>query len=236
MREFIKRYFGAPIRLLSAFKGWLSSNVSVRNPKIYGRCSDKVLLGVPLYVSHPESLFIDDYCRLQPGTRFIIDSGRVVIKRFTAIGAEAIIVTGNHISTVGVPHFFLGLSHINDREQDVIIEEDVWVGARVTILSGVTIGRGAIVAAAALVNRSVPPYAVVAGVPAKVVASKFSVEQILEHERRLYPSCERISKRELEDLFDRHFSGKKHYGTSNISPEDSGKLNELMQKWGTRQD
>jgi acetyltransferase-like isoleucine patch superfamily enzyme len=52
---------------------------------------------------------------------------------------------------------------------DIIIENDVWIGCGVQILSGVTIGMGAIVAAGSLVNKDVPSYAIVAGVPARLV-------------------------------------------------------------------
>jgi acetyltransferase-like isoleucine patch superfamily enzyme len=51
----------------------------------------------------------------------------------------------------------------------VVIEDDVWLGARVTVLKGVHIGRGAVVAAGAVVTRDVPPYTLVGGVPAKVI-------------------------------------------------------------------
>jgi serine acetyltransferase len=61
---------------------------------------------------------------------------------------------------------------------DIIIENDVWIGAKATIMSGVRIGNGAIVAAGSVVSKDVPPYAIVAGNPAKVVKYIFSDEQI----------------------------------------------------------
>lgn len=54
-------------------------------------------------------------------------------------------------------------------QQKITIEEDVWIGANCTITKGVTIGKGAIVAANSCVNRDVPEYAIVGGVPAKVL-------------------------------------------------------------------
>lgn len=56
---------------------------------------------------------------------------------------------------------------------DIILDDDVWIGYRAIILSGVHIGQGAIVAAGAVVTKDVPPYAIVAGVPAKIVKYRF---------------------------------------------------------------
>lgn len=56
----------------------------------------------------------------------------------------------------------------------VVIEDNVWIGDKASILSGVTIGKGAIVACNAVVTKDVPPYSVVAGVPAKVIKSNIS--------------------------------------------------------------
>ncbi|MFM8893300.1 MAG: DapH/DapD/GlmU-related protein, partial [Planctomycetia bacterium] len=65
------------------------------------------------------------------------------------------------------------------------VGSDVWIGHGAIILDGVDIGRGAIVAAGAVVVRDVPPYAIVGGVPAKTVAMRFTPEQVFEHERLL---------------------------------------------------
>lgn len=56
---------------------------------------------------------------------------------------------------------------------DIIVEDDVWIGYRATILSGVRIGQGAIVAAGAIVTKDVPPYAIVGGNPAKIIKYRF---------------------------------------------------------------
>ena len=55
------------------------------------------------------------------------------------------------------------------KDEKIIVEDDVWIGASATILPGVKIGKGAIIGAGAVVTRNVEPYTVVAGIPAKVV-------------------------------------------------------------------
>ncbi|MFZ5775279.1 MAG: CatB-related O-acetyltransferase [Thermodesulfobacteriota bacterium] len=61
---------------------------------------------------------------------------------------------------------------------DVVIGNDVWIGREALILSGVTIGDGAVIGAGAVVSREVPPYAVVAGNPARLIRKRFSDQQI----------------------------------------------------------
>ena len=59
---------------------------------------------------------------------------------------------------------------------DIIVDDDVWIGYRATVLSGVHIGQGAVVAAGAEVTKDVPPYAIVGGVPAKIIGYRFEEE------------------------------------------------------------
>lgn len=63
----------------------------------------------------------------------------------------------------------------------IIIGNDVWIGARVVILDGVKVGDGAVIATGAIVTKDVPPYAIVGGVPAKIIKYRASEEQIREY-------------------------------------------------------
>lgn len=58
----------------------------------------------------------------------------------------------------------------------IVLEDDVWIGYGATVLSGVTLGKGSVVGAGALVCKDVPPYAIVAGIPAKVIRYRFDDE------------------------------------------------------------
>jgi chloramphenicol O-acetyltransferase type B len=63
----------------------------------------------------------------------------------------------------------------------VIVEDDVWIGFAAVVLSGVTVGKGSVVAAGAVVTRDVPPNSIVAGVPATVIGQRFSPEDLARH-------------------------------------------------------
>ena len=68
----------------------------------------------------------------------------------------------------------------------VVIEDDVWIGYNAVVLSGVTVGRGAIVAAGSVVTKDIPPYAIAAGNPARKVRERFTRDQIVKHELEIY--------------------------------------------------
>lgn len=110
------------------------------------------------------------------------------------------IISGNHsFKHIGKYLFDGNYDKDPNDDKDVIIEGDSWLGINVTILSGVTIGRGSIIAAGAVVNKSCPPYSIVAGVPAKVIKYRFTIDEALEHESLLYPEAIRYTRQELEE-------------------------------------
>ena len=76
--------------------------------------------------------------------------------------------------------------NLPENDQDIILEGDNWIGANSVILKGVTICRGAVVAAGAVVTQDVPPYSIVGGVPAKIIKMRFDEKTTLEHEGILY--------------------------------------------------
>lgn len=203
--------------------------IKPKNRKAFGYFGSTALLKTPAMITNPANVFLYEDIHVREGLTIINDSGKVVIKKYTGIAPDCTIVTGNHTPTVGVPQRLGGPCHINDKEKGVTIEEGVWIGTRVTFLSGAHVGRGAVIGAQSLVNKEIPPYAVAVGAPAKIIASVFSIEQIMEHERRLYKPEERLSREYLEDLFSKFYNGKKSIGKSDMSDEDRKKIIEASQ-------
>ena len=204
------------------------------NRKSFGSLSIHSTIAYPCHIGVPKKLFVEDYVKIRYGLTVInTKEESVYIRKYTEIAPDVTIVTNSHRSTVGIPQVILGESHINDKSGDVIIEEDVWVGTRVTILAGITLGRGCIVAANAVVTKTVPPYALVVGMPARIIGVKFSLEDIERHEKTLYPVNERLSHEELVALFDKYFYDKKVFGCSEpLTEEQQSLVNKLKKKRG----
>ncbi|QSW21429.1 CatB-related O-acetyltransferase [Clostridium gasigenes] len=118
------------------------------------------------------------------------------IGKFTSIASDVKTLSGKHPSSIFVstsPAFYSlqktnGLTFTSkqrfeeykkaDKDYDVIIGNDVWIGLGVSILGGVTIGDGAIIAANATVTRDVQPYTIVGGLPAKKIGQRFTEDKI----------------------------------------------------------
>jgi acetyltransferase-like isoleucine patch superfamily enzyme len=110
-----------------------------------------------------------------------VDSiSRITIANYTsiALGCRFIIDAEHNPNWVTTTPPVLPMPGYNATKGDIVIGNDVWIGAHATILSGVTIGDGAVVGACSVVAKDVPPYAVAVGNPARVVKHRFSDEVI----------------------------------------------------------
>ena len=186
----------------------------------FGMIGSNCTLEYPCHVESPSNVEIEENVNIRYGLQIINSkTEHVVIKRNTTLAPNVTIVTNNHVPTVGVPIFLLTSSHVNDKSTDVVIEEDCWVGTGAKLLSGSRLGRGCIVGAGSIVTKEVPPYAVVAGIPAKIIAARFTKEQILEHEAILYSEENRLSISFVNKIFESFFDGLKTIGKPAITDE-----------------
>lgn len=161
------------------------------------KCYGRNLIFDPdgLYSYHTIEIGDDVFIGL--GAVFVASQSSITIGNKVMFGPNVTIIGGDHNSGV-IGKFMYDIKEKRpEDDQKVIIENDVWVGAGVIILKGVTIGRGSIIAAGAVVTKSVPPYAVAAGVPAQVISFRFDIDEILQHEKGLYPSEHRLSIEQL---------------------------------------
>lgn len=125
-----------------------------------------------------------------------INGDKLIIGKFCSIacGAKFMLTSANHkmssLSTYPFPIFYeewgLDVKDIRnawDNKGDIIIGNDVWIGYEAVIMSGVTIGDGAIIGTRAVVTKDVPPYTIVGGVPAKPIRKRFddaTVERLIK--------------------------------------------------------
>lgn len=124
-----------------------------------------------------------------------VNGDKLKIGKFCSIacGAKFLFTSANHtlrsLSTYPFPIFFeeWGLDAKNiceawDNKGDIVIGNDVWIGFEAVILSGVTIGDGAIIGTRAVVTKDVPPYTIVGGIPAKPIRKRFDDKTISQLE------------------------------------------------------
>ena len=121
---------------------------------------------------------IDGYNKITIGNNFFSASGLALsateginIGNDVTFGPDVMIFGGNH--KTNIPGFKINQIHTGDKLDIIVVENDVWVGARTIILSGVIIGEGSIIGAGSVVTKKMPYYYVCAGNPCKPIKPRF---------------------------------------------------------------
>lgn len=153
-----------------------------------GGCGKNVGIAINWSIPCPQNIFLGNNIILGENVRLSSTLSKIIIKDYVLFGPNVKVHGGNHrVDIVG--RTIMSIKESEKRplidDKDVIIEEDVWIGDSAIILCGVTIGRGSVIAAGAVVTKSIPPYSIAGGCPAKVIKKRFTDEQIKEHERLL---------------------------------------------------
>lgn len=166
--------------------------------QIYPRSGDKETIYLKSIISNPNisigdfsmyNDFINDPRLFEKNNvlyQYPINHDKLIIGKFCSIacGAKFIFNSANHtmssLSTYPFPIFYeeweldrKDVSNAWDNKGDIVIGSDVWIGYEAVILSGVTIGDGAIIGARAVVTKDVPPYTIIGGIPAKPLKKRF---------------------------------------------------------------
>ena len=144
-----------------------------------------------------------------PGTRICSQVNHIKIGAFCSIASNVIIQEFNHhinhVTSYDILSHVCGESDSSVSKGPILIQDGVWIGSNAVILSGVEIGRGAIVGAGAVVTKNVPPYSIVAGNPARVVKYRFSKVAIDEIEGSKWWEWDEIKIKKNKDFFKKEF-------------------------------
>lgn len=169
-----------------------------------GHRGENARIIAPAQIAGAKNIFLGDNVSIGAFSVIFAPQTILTIKRNSYSGPRLFISTGNHYLKKG---YFSRLLTDEDKRRDgvslnwnVTIAEDVWMGANVSILCK-HVGRGAVIACGAVCKKDVPPYAIMGGVPAKVLKFRFSIDEVLEHEAALYEPEERFSREELENIY-----------------------------------
>lgn len=156
-------------------------NISIGNNTTFGRGT---VFWAPNKMTIGENVYIGKYCTLQADIE--IGNNIEIANNVGLIGKYDHDYSKVGVSIKNAPWIGDATYDFKGKDLKIIIDDDVWIGFGSVIFTGVHIYRGAIVAAGSIVTKDVPPYAIVAGNPAKIKGHRFTEEQIVEHETILY--------------------------------------------------
>jgi maltose O-acetyltransferase len=137
--------------------------------QLFAQCGTVVRIGANARFGLGSAICIGDNSNI--GQNFRLIGKQLTIGEYVVMAADVVIITENHqFVDTELPIAMQG----QDTEQAVVIGDDVWIGIRSIILPGVEVGNGAVIGAASVVTKTVPPYAIVAGNPARIIGSRIS--------------------------------------------------------------
>lgn len=177
---------GFLFRLMRAGYRWINLKWAIRGPVFY---APDLFVGHGTTITAPHSLRIGTHVKIAANTTIACDgkigNGVLIASQVGIVGRydHDHKEIGSYISES--TWLYANADKSAERRNEIIIEDDVWIGFGAVVLSGITIGRGAIIAAGSIVTKDVEPYALVVGNPAKKIGERFSVEERIEHERLL---------------------------------------------------
>ena len=145
----------------------------------FKRCGRNLWLGSKGCIARPEEVSFGDNVFINKG--FHISARNLTFGNDIMIGPNLVIECDDHVfNEVGVTMF----ENRNQRKiGSVTIENDVWMGANVTVLKGVVIGEGSVVGAHSVVTKNIPPYTVCVGAPCRPVKTRFPSDRLEDHLR-----------------------------------------------------
>lgn len=154
-----------------------------------------------IHTVEPYNVSIGHHTYINRGCELITTQSRVDIGNYVIIGPNVTFVAQNHSFAAWDKPMILDGKY---QAAKITVHDDVWIGANAIILAGVTVNRGSVIAAGAVVTKDVPEFAIVGGVPAKLIKYRFP-EDIIEKARKI----------DLEKFKDKKIQWRK-WGVGNI--------------------
>ena len=128
----------------------------------FNKIGEKVIISNDLIVAGAENITIGSNVYIGPRSLIYTTRAQLVIGNHVMCGPELMIITGDHRMDLKDKYFdeITDEMKLPENDQPVTIKDNVWIGARVLILKGVTIGEGSVIAGGAVVIKDVPPYSI----------------------------------------------------------------------------
>lgn len=154
----IIRAFFRGLRLL------ISHNIDITNK--LAEFHETSILSQPVTITGGGNIYIAEHCNINSNSILYATNAKIIIKKYFIAARGLHIITGSHERRIG--RFCASITeseknHNIGLDKDVIINEDVWAGMDVTIMPGVTVGRGCTIAACSVLSKSTPPYSIWGG-------------------------------------------------------------------------
>ena len=160
---------------------------------LFRQCGGNVKFGHGCQFSY-ECIELGNDVYIGPGANFMSAISSIRVGNKVMFGPGVTIMGGDHRTNVIGSYMWDIKEKLPENDQDVVIEDDVWIGANALILKGVRIGRGSIVGAGSVVVKSIPAYTIYVGSPALKIWPRWDDETIADHERLLEASRKQINQ------------------------------------------
>ena len=154
--------------------------------QLFASCGKNVIIGKGSSFTY-KNIHIGNKVYIGGNALFMCTRAKIFLGNNIMFGPHVFIITGGHRMDI-LGNYMVDVKDKDKRpedDRDVIIQDDVWVGANSIILRGVIVGEGSVIAAGSVVNKDVIPYSIVGGVPAKLLKMRFNKEEIIIHRATL---------------------------------------------------
>ena len=194
-------------KLLNFIKEIIIKIKNKKYPNIHKTSS--VAFSAKIY--NADNLYLAERTNISANSVIMNTRAKFIMKKYSGAAFGLTVITGGHISVPGKSHKHITnkikdeIDFNHEEDLDVVVDEDVWIGARSMLLRGVHLGRGSIVGAGSVVRKSVPPYAIVTGNPAKIVGFRFTPQEMVVHEAALMPEDQRLPFETLQKNYEKYY-------------------------------